>query len=344
MKLELEERARKGLISAVPNGLLTLYNYTNQCVYEKSWDEYTMAARGLILNESGEVVARPWPKFFNLNERPDSTMESLPKETPEMSEKYDGSMVIVFYDQRLQKWRAVTRGCWDNVQTQYATKWLAQHAHKLDYPYTHLFELVAPWNRIVLPYNKEDMILIGLVLTSTGMDSNYGSVNEYATQRGLSPVKFWKQPIDSLTLEDATVQDKEGYVARYSNGFRVKLKYKQYLYLHKILTGFSIKGIWEVLSSGQDPMLEGVPDEFMDWYRKQREILKSKYAAIEAQAKAVFASTPKHESRKGYALDFMKHKDISGILFSMLDGTRYADTIWNKIKPHGKTSVFSREE
>lgn len=64
---ELRKRIDDGLITATPNGRLTIYNYSNHCVYERAWDEYTMAARGLVLDDTGRILARPWPKFFNLN-------------------------------------------------------------------------------------------------------------------------------------------------------------------------------------------------------------------------------------------------------------------------------------
>jgi hypothetical protein len=328
VKTELDRRVADGLLNASKSGPLTLYNYSNRCVFEKLWDVYTMAARGLVLHEDGRVIARPWPKFFNLGERP---ADKLPAETPELAKKYDGSLMIVFHD--LVAWRSVTRGCWDNAQTQYAAKWLEQYGDRLQKPYTYLFELVAPWNRIVIEYPKEDMILLGIVETETGKDWSYADTRQEALRVGLSPVEFETRPIDSLDLEDPTIQNQEGFVARFSSGYRVKLKYRQYLYLHKIVTGLSVKGIWEILSSGNQPDFSNVPDEFMDWYRKERDAIQSKFDALKAEALAAFQTIGKRETRKDYALEFTKRGEMAGALFRLLDGRDPSELLWKRCRP-----------
>lgn len=335
---ELLKRVESGVIVGCPHGDLTIFNYSNQCVYDRAWDEYTLAARGLVLDKTGRIVARPWPKFFNLNERPETMLDALPRETPELSHKYDGSLVIVFHDG--ERWRAITRGCWDNPQTRYAEHWLSTRTSMMPKHLTYLFELVAPWNRIVIPYANEDMILIGLVTTETGIDANYSQVQSHAEWLGFRSVEFESKPLDTIALDDPMVRDREGFVARFPNGLRVKLKYKQYMILHKILTGLSVKGIWELLSGGTEPTFDGVPDEFMDWYAKQRDGLKAAFANIEARAKGIFAATPRYETRKEYALEFTKQRDVASVLFAMLDGKAYAPIIWKALRPEGKTMTF----
>jgi T4 RnlA family RNA ligase len=287
-----------------------------------------MAARGIVMDDSGRILARPWKKFFNLCERPN---DKLPTETPELAKKYDGSLVIVFWDDA--KWRAVTRGCWDNVQTQYAGKWLEKHDAKLQQEFTYLFELVAPWNRIVVHYPKDDMILLGMVVTETGEDFSYRQVRNEAIRVGLSPVEYETRPIESLNLEDPNIKNEEGFVARFSNGFRVKLKYRQYLYLHKIVTGLSIKGIWEILATGNKPDFSAVPDEFMGWYTKQRDKIQAKYDTLYNETFAIFRSIGKKETRKDYALEYTKHGDSSGALFRLLDGKDPSELIWKRCRP-----------
>lgn len=328
MKEQLDVLVKEGWINATKSGDLTLYNYSNKCVFEKGWAPLTMAARGLVLRDNGDVVARPWPKFFNLGERPD---DKLPAETPELSKKYDGSLVIVFFD--AVRWRAVTRGCWENVQTKYAEEWLKVHGFKLDEYRTYLFELVAPWNRIVVHYPKDDMILLGMVETSTARDFSYAETRQEAMNIGLTPVEFEVKPIESLNLEDPAIKNEEGFVARFSNGFRVKLKYRQYLYLHKIVTGLSIKGIWEILATGNKPDFSAVPDEFLGWYTKQAAKIQAKYDSLLSDAMAVFQRIGKRDTRKEYALEFTKHGDMAGALFRLLDGKDPADVLWRRCKP-----------
>ena len=328
MKEKLDVLVEEGWVNVTKNGDLSLYNYSNRCVFEKGWAPLTMAARGLVLRDNGDVVARPWPKFFNLGERPD---DKLPAETPELSKKYDGSLLIVFFD--AVRWRAVTRGCWDNPQTQYATKWLEQYGERLQTRYTYLFELVAPWNRIVVHYPKDDMILLGIVDPKTGEDWSYAETRQEAVRQGLSPVEFDVKPIESLNLEDPLIKNEEGFVARFSNGYRVKLKYRQYLYLHKIVTGLSIKGIWEILATGNKPDFSAVPDEFLGWYTKQAAKIQAKYDGLLADAVAAFQRIGKRDTRKDYALEYTKHGEMAGALFRLLDGKDPGEVIWKRCRP-----------
>jgi RNA ligase len=64
----LDELVRQGYLSAQrhPAADLLIYNYTAKAQYERYWTPETIACRGLIVTPRGAVVARPFPKFFNL--------------------------------------------------------------------------------------------------------------------------------------------------------------------------------------------------------------------------------------------------------------------------------------
>jgi RNA ligase len=56
---------------------LTIWNYSESVQYEKKWDEITLSCRGLVTDNDGNVVARPFSKFFNYEEL---TPEQIPNE------------------------------------------------------------------------------------------------------------------------------------------------------------------------------------------------------------------------------------------------------------------------
>src|SRR5438132_13701697 len=62
--------AREGLVTVDRRGPLLLLNYAKRVTWERRWDlPAVRAARGLIVHaETGEVVAAPFPKFFNYGE------------------------------------------------------------------------------------------------------------------------------------------------------------------------------------------------------------------------------------------------------------------------------------
>ena len=63
-----------------PDADLFIYNYSARVQYDRVWNEATLAARGLILDAQMNYVARPFRKFFNLQE----VENSLPSEAFEV--------------------------------------------------------------------------------------------------------------------------------------------------------------------------------------------------------------------------------------------------------------------
>lgn len=86
-------------VRAVTSGPLILFNYTNQCTYDRAWDtEYTRNARGVIYDVfTGNLVAKPFPKFFNLGEMQETMLSNLPNEPYKVFEKVDGSLGIIYH-------------------------------------------------------------------------------------------------------------------------------------------------------------------------------------------------------------------------------------------------------
>ena len=79
-----------------PTEPLFIYNYTQRCQFDRVWNNETLACRGLILNDKNEIVARPFPKFFNLQEVIDQGGQ-IPAEDFIVTEKMDGSLGILYW-------------------------------------------------------------------------------------------------------------------------------------------------------------------------------------------------------------------------------------------------------
>lgn len=233
LKETLDWYVKEGYLVAVPDGCLTLYDYTNQCALKGNWNYHTRLARGAVLDETGKIVSQPFPKFFNLYEREETYLQNLPKEEPEIAEKLDGSLVIVFRHPLTGRWCATTRRSWRNVQTQFAYKWLEVNGEKLQDGFTYCFEAIGSWNKIVVEYAEDKMILTGRI-DQYGNDSSYADLQSFAEETGLESVNFRVGRLDALEPEEFRANF-EGYVARYSNGVRVKLKGEWYLEQHALM-------------------------------------------------------------------------------------------------------------
>lgn len=319
--VKLNQQVEQGYIKAVPHGNLTLYNYTQYCQFDRAWTPETLACRGLVMRGDA-IVARPFRKFFNLEEH----QGPLPAETPELATKHDGSLVIVFYDG--DNWRACTRGAWENPQIDAAYRWLEEHCHKLDPAFTWLFELVAPWNRIVVDYPDERMILLGVVHPQEDYCMSYAETYRTGMERGLEPVEYVTQPIETID-RTAPFNNSEGYVARYSNGFRVKIKYDDYKRIHAMLSTASTKKVVEVLASGKREALENMPDEFMDWIRAEEARVTEQFNAVQCEARLLADRTTGCATQKDKALIILAGaKHLQPIAFSMINGKDWKPSAW----------------
>ena len=203
---------------------------------------------------------------------------------------------------------------------------------------TYLFEIIYPENRIVVDYgNDEKLILLGAIETSTGKEISYSGLKESLSPLGFEIVKKWgeKNSIDSISKENDT--EREGYVLRFSNGFRVKVKFEEYCRLHRIVTNVSNVNIWEKLKEdlSLDEILDRVPDEFYSWVRLVEEDLKEKYHKILDGCERDLYSIKKvlgDSSRREYAEE-IKIKRYPSVVFKLLDGNDPKDLIWKIVKP-----------
>lgn len=312
-----------------PTAPLTIYNYSEQCQFKRAWTPITLAARGLILDDLGNVVARGFQKFFNLSEH--GPYFKLPDEEYKVLDKLDGSLGILYFVEG--KPSISTRGSFTGLQAVRATEIFNKKYKDYQPPSgcTALFEIILPEDRKVVDYGKtEDLFHIGLVDNSTGLakydiDSNWPGPKVKELEP-LPPDKLGKQ----------IKPNAEGFVVKFRSGFQVKIKLEEYCRLHRLMYCTSTKSIWEHLASGGGllSLIEGVPDELMPFIKEHEYKLRMAFGWVEEDSLKQFLKI-RHladESRKAFADAAMKYKHPS-ILFSMLDGKDYKKTIWKMLEP-----------
>jgi len=116
---------------------LTIWNYSHKTQFDKYWDNITIMCRGLITdNETGEIVALPFKKFWNIEEK-------MHKATPNFKvfKKMDGSLIILFNYKN--EWIIASRGSFISEQALKAIEMLHnKNLLELDKNYTYLFEII----------------------------------------------------------------------------------------------------------------------------------------------------------------------------------------------------------
>lgn len=342
MKINLEkfnQLVNEKLLSVQKHNTLDLliWNYTHKCQYDKAWTEETMMARGLITDLGGNIVARPFKKFFNWEEKP----ESIPAGKPIIYEKMDGSLGVQYYDG--DKVCIATRGSFNSDQAKWATKWIQNTGlTKKDFPpgYTFLYEIIYPENRIVVDYKgRSGLVMLAMIDTESSIEA-FVACEQVAQNLRMSTPRLITYHDVQEVIKQAKALDgnQEGYVFYWpeSNNFRVKMKGTEYVRLHRLITGFSTKSIWECLMNNQnlDDILKDIPDEFYDWVKAKEREMRDQFYMINQRAMKVHSWVFRMPTRKEQA-EYMKEKaqDVMAEVFRMLDGKNWDSLIWKKLRP-----------
>ena len=261
-------------------------------------------------------------RFFNPNDLPDfdnSYYEPTPKKRGE--------------------WILATRGSFTSPQAIKGREILDRHdisAWRKDN--TYLFEIIYPENRIVVDYKGEEkLVVLGGIHTETGEEIPDSSLF-WTQDSGFEVVmtyKTWGETYDLLKEEIS--KDREGYVIRFKNGFRMKIKGDEYVRLHRILTNISNRDIWEYLKDNRpfDELLEKVPDEFNNWVKTTIQDLQNQFDIIKTDVENQFKELV---DKKEFA-EKIKDNPNRSFLFKRLDSysNQLNEMIWNSIYPsHSK--------
>jgi RNA ligase len=356
---ELQAQIDSAMVKRTPDptGQLAILNYTKRAQYTPElWNRVTDQCRGLIVDADENIVARPFEKFWNLDDprHPETLIANLPSSIPLITRKMDGSLGIGY---RLDgRWRVATRGSFTSDQAIWASDWLAQHAPD-GWPdgWTPLFEIVYAENQIVVRYDASGLVLLSLVEIATGEELPYNELQALGERNRVPVVEAFDRPLAECAAED--IPNEEGYVAAWprpgTTPLRAKIKYANYVRLHRLLTQTNAVTVWEMLRDGLDvaELTVDVPAEFRAWIDAMQRRFLREFAAIQDAAKAAMDSytggrdATDPEQKKAFALWVNgEHKALAPILFSLINSKEYAPVIWKSIRPRGDEPPFKEDD
>lgn len=330
-------------IQSHPTEPLWIANYAEKAVYEKAWNDVTLRCRGLIFDAYDNVVARPWPKFFNLGEHGNDLANLQHTTRVEVTDKCDGSLGILY---RVGNSLAIaTRGSFASDQATKGTE-ILRTKHAGFWPtegVTYLFEIIYPENRIVLDYGTtEELVLLGGVLMDSG----------YTVGPNDPPLANWAGPRTTVfsgtlsgAVERAPRPNAEGVVVRFlDTDLMVKIKQDDYVILHKLITGLSQRSVWEALGQGQTlaEVCAPLPDEFHDWVRGVYADLVAGLLYLEDVTRAEFEKINSLLGIEAGRPAFAKLACVSPFrswLFLLYDGKHQTlkDSMWQTLKPSAES-------
>lgn len=231
-----------------PSQDLYIFGYYSGVYPQKPtvWDDISIHCRGLILDGDGNVIERPFPKFWTYRQYLSShsillsedRIIKIPNGNFRILEKVDGTMVTLYWVD--DKPYLATQRSFTNIKAIEATKLLyAKYSHlfdKFDRRFTYIFEAVYPETTVLIDYGDiRDLYLIGMINKESGEpmelpDIGFPKSRDYTMEYG---------HINNFDdLVSLNLPNQEGFVAYFENGLMMKLKFPWYQEAHKILDYF----------------------------------------------------------------------------------------------------------
>ena len=288
--------------------------------------------RGLIFDTNGDLMSRPFHKFFNINERAETqTHEVDISRTHVVMEKMDGSMIRpVVVDGYL---RLATKMGVTEVAMQ-AEAWLAAQDERfknwlwlcVEFGVTPIFEWVSPSNQIVLAYETADLVLLACRHNRTGEyfmpnsddDCPFNVVPQYGSVEG--------NIVDYVARQSET-EGREGDIIRFDDGHMLKIKNDWYVRIHKALdrVRFDRNIVALIINEEIDDVVPLMP---ADVVRRVRQFEIDFWNAFSTKQNRLYglrvaAQQTYEDDRKCIALEFiptLERKEDAQFIFRMLDG------------------------
>ncbi len=302
--------------------------------------------RGIILDEeSFQPVCIPFFKFGNYGE---GYTPNIDWKTARTQEKIDGSIIKVWFHKN--KWQVSTNntinaytcpiGQIDLLQIDCDFTYFGELFDKakeknnlnfsiLNKNYTYMFELVSPYNKVVVDYDEIDIYHIGTRDNTTLEELDIDIGIKKPKNYNLQTLEECIKSANSLSL------NKEGYVVVDKNWNRIKIKSPQYVALHHIKNNNNIASIIQLIKANEI-------GEFLIYFPEfsnQVEVLQSKINEIISNLENGLKQIKNKvfETQKDFALA-VKDKQFSAFYFNWQKNNALTPKDWlykldnNKIK------------
>jgi len=182
---------------------------------------------------------------------------------------------------------ATTGGSFYSDQCQVAQTMLKQY-NMVTIPdhITLLAEIIYPENKIIVDYKgQKKLVLLGAFDRTTGEEVPPEQAEKYASLMFMEYAKKYDHTIEQMiALQKTLPKDDEGFVVRFNNGLRVKIKGEEYLRIAKIISQMSPISFWESMEEGvvkRDYLLQ-IPEEFRGEYEPIVKELEDQYVAVKS--------------------------------------------------------------
>lgn len=296
--------------------------------------------RGVIFRKSDmKPVCIPFYKFGNYGE---NYADDIDWNTAQVQEKIDGSLIKVWFD---KEWHISTNGNIDAFESglsnnvkykNYGELFLScitwERISQLNPHYTYMFELVSPYNHIVLKYDKTEIYHIGT--------RNNDTLQEIDVDIGIQkPQRFPLYTLDDCITSASMFDKHEGYVVVDKYYHRIKVKNPTYVRMHHMINNHTvtIKRLIEIINENEiSEFVSYFPNYAVDIYNIQEKI---DYIKSEIDDKIKMLKNMEINNKKELAFT-IKDSKIKDALFLWYDGKiNNGDEYWKRLTVNRKESL-----
>lgn len=324
-----------GVKSFVQNSKISL---TYDQIEARDSDPLSQQCRGLILKETSyEAVAVPMFRFFNKEQI--GVAASVDLTTAVFEEKLDGTLILIYYDQAVDKWFCATRSrpeadvnvddgnytftdlvnmtIKNNLGFENINEWMNSCVN-LPKTKTFCFEFCSPLNRIVCNYQDFSLTLLSVRDNVTFQEEDPVL---YTPTLGIPTIKTYSFSSLSDLIEVVNrwnPKEHEGIVVKDANFNRVKIKSPAYVAYNHMRDSLStsLRGCVEViLIEKDDDVISMLPDFIGNRIKRLKPIV----AQVLRQAQQDFDDLSHIEDMKEFALA-AQQKAWPAVLFSLKRG------------------------
>lgn len=373
---ELIRNINDGFISVVKHKELPIriYNYTNRAQQEQYWPESVRVCRGLIVDDEGNVISRPYRKFFNLGQE-DSTLDRIESaDKVEITRKMDGWLGIFWeYDGH---YGVASRGNFHSKGAEFATEKFQKFVkygsiENIPKGITLLFEIIAKHLKIIKKYDWEGICLTGAIDTETGrelrrdeLESVWNTLNEHAKDRPFCRLVEYFDDRSIQGCQQDKDMEEEGYVItghfnQSVSPIKAKVKLEEYNRRHYLFTRFTDKVIHgQYTHPTRTECPKHSPVDYMRWLTKvsdsylkeffdatQLVFEANKYYHEALRATSIVFTNPNEIKTHALRATRAKYGNFTEIAINLENGdyTKMYESIWETFQPKGKGRSFSEE-
>src|SRR5690606_13839661 len=176
----------------------------------------------------------------------------------------------------------------------------------INFPYTILAEIIYPQNRVVVDYKGlEDLVALGVINLTTMHDEPMFRVRAIADSLGMPTAKEYKYELHKLLEMKKTISaNEEGWIVKFKNGKRLKIKGDEDLKVHRAVYGLSDKAKVKAWADDKiEELIMLIPEEFREEIENMQDGLDKQAKMIHTILTLLFQSAVEmYSERKEFAI------------------------------------------